>query len=161
MSLKENLREHEQLTGAPIRVGLVGAGQMGTGLISQIEKMVGMRVVATADVLPDRAKNAYQQAGVDSSIVVQEEHDPEKAGKLIRDGKRIASHSADLIVSIPEVDIIVECTGIPEVGAVTCHKAIMGHKHIVNMNVETDCTVGYYLAKHGPRCRFNLYPDRW
>ena len=147
MSLKEKLREHEQLTGAPVRVGLVGAGQMGTGLISQIEKMVGMRVVATADVIPDRARNAYQMASVDPSIVVVEEHDPDKAGKLIRDGKRIASHSADLVVSIPEVDVIVECTGIPEVGAVTCHKAIMGHKHIVNMNVETDCTVGYYLAK--------------
>jgi len=147
MSLKDKLREREELTGSPIRVGLVGAGQMGTGLISQIEKMVGMRVVATADVVPDRAKNAYKEASVDPAIVVVEENDPIKAGKLIRDGKRIASHSADLIVSIPEVDIIVECTGVPEVGANTCHKAIMAHKHVVNMNVETDCTIGYYLAK--------------
>ena len=113
MSLKDKLREREELTGSPIRVGLVGAGQMGTGLISQIEKMVGMRVVATADVVPDRAKNAYKEASVDPAIVVVEENDPIKAGKLIRDGKRIASHSADLIVSIPEVDIIVECTGVP------------------------------------------------
>ena len=147
MSIKDLLFEHEKTAGAPVRVGLIGAGQMGTGLISQIEKMVGMRVVAVSDVIPDRAKAAYKEASVDPAIVVQEENDPEKAGELIRNGKRVASHSSDLIVNIPEVDVVVECTGIPEVGAVTCHKAIMAKKHVVNMNVETDCTIGYYLSK--------------
>jgi predicted homoserine dehydrogenase-like protein len=147
MSLKDSLLQREKEKGAPIYVGLVGAGQMGTGLISQIEKMVGIRIVAVADVRPDRAKSAYVEASVDPSIVVAEEDNPEKAGKAILEGKRVASHSADLIVNIPEIDIIVECTGVPEVGAQVCHKAIMAHKHVVNMNVETDCTIGYYLAK--------------
>ncbi|MCE1253583.1 MAG: flagellar biosynthesis protein FlgA [Anaerolineae bacterium] len=147
MSLKDLLLEREKTTGAPVRVGLIGSGQMGTGLISQIEKMVGMRVVAVADVIPNRAQNAYKEASVDPSIVVVEEHDSEKAGELIRNGKRIASHSADVVLNIPEVDIVVECTGVPEVGANTCHKAILARKHVVNMNVETDCTIGYYLAK--------------
>jgi predicted homoserine dehydrogenase-like protein len=120
---------------------------MGTGLISQIEKMQGMRVVAVADAIPNRAQSAYKEASVDPSIVVVEENDPDKAGKLIENGKRIACHSADLVVSIPQVDVIVESTGVPEVGAMVCHKAILGHKHVVNMNVESDCTVGYYLAK--------------
>lgn len=146
MALKDLLRENEEQTGAPIRVGLIGAGQMGAGLMSQIEKMVGMRVVAVADVMPDRAKAAYGEADVDAHLVVQEEHDPVKAGRKIRDGKRIASHSSELISNIPEIDVVVECTGIPEVGAVVCHNAIVAGKHIVNMNVETDCTIGYYLA---------------
>jgi predicted homoserine dehydrogenase-like protein len=147
MSLKDRLLQKELQRGFPIRVGLVGAGQMGTGLISQIEKMVGMRVVAVADAIPNRAQAAYKEASVDPSIVVIEENDPLKAGKLIENGKRIACHSADLVVNIPQVDVVVECTGVPEVGAVVCHKAILGRKHVVNMNVETDCTVGYYLAK--------------
>jgi predicted homoserine dehydrogenase-like protein len=33
------------------------------------------------------------------------------------------------------------------VGAVVCHKALLARKHVVNMNVETDCTIGYYLSK--------------
>ena len=37
-TLKEELIEAEESRG-PFRVGLVGAGQMGTGMISQIEKM--------------------------------------------------------------------------------------------------------------------------
>lgn len=147
MAIKDLLHEHERTTGAPVRVALVGAGQMGTGLISQIEKMVGMRVVAAADILPNRAFTAYREASVDPSIVVQEDHDPEKAGAAIRQGKRVASHSFDLIVNIPEIDVVVECTGVPEVGAVVCHKAILANKNVVNMNVEADCTVGYYLAK--------------
>jgi predicted homoserine dehydrogenase-like protein len=146
MSLKELLRENERENGAPIRVGLVGAGQMGTGLMSQIEKMVGMRVVAVADVMPNRALAAYGEAGVEAAKVVQEEHDPVKAGRWIRDGKRIASHSSEMISNIPEIDVVVECTGIPEVGAVVCQNAILAGKHVVNMNVETDCTIGYYLA---------------
>lgn len=146
MALKDLLREREQEIGAPLRVGLVGAGQMGAGLMSQIEKMVGMRVVAVADVMPDRAKAAYGEADVDAHLVVKEELDPVKAGKAIRDGKRVASHSSDLIANIPEVDVVVECTGVPEVGAVVCQQAILAGKHIVNMNVETDCTIGYYLA---------------
>lgn len=146
MALKDLLKVNEEETGAPIRVGLVGAGQMGAGLMSQIEKMVGMRVVAVADVMPDRAKAAYGEADVDTHFVVQEEHDPVKAGRQIQDGKRVASHSSELIANIPEVDVVVECTGIPEVGAVVCQNAILAGKHIVNMNVETDCTIGYYLA---------------
>lgn len=147
MSLKDLLRLNEASSGAPVRVGLVGAGQMGTGLISQIEKMVGMRVVAVADVVPDRAQKAYKEASVDPSIVVIEENDPLKAGKLIESGKRIASHNAEVVVNIPEVDVVVECTGVPEVGAIVCQSAILAGKHVINMNVETDCTVGYYLAK--------------
>jgi len=147
MSLKDRLIKKEIERGFPIRVGLVGAGQMGTGLISQIEKMEGMRVVAVADAVPNRAQSAYKEASVDPAIVMVEENDPFKAGKIIESGKRIACHSADLVVSIPQIDVVVECTGVPEVGAVVCHKAILGHKHVVNMNVETDCTIGYYLAK--------------
>ena len=63
MSLKEELYQHARTHG-PARIGLVGAGQMGTGLISQIEKMIGLRVAAVADIIPGRATKAYLEAGV-------------------------------------------------------------------------------------------------
>jgi predicted homoserine dehydrogenase-like protein len=52
-----------------------------------------------------------------------------------------------MLVKIPNVDIMVESTGIPEVGAKFCHDAILERKSVVNMNVETDVVVGYYLTK--------------
>ena len=147
MSLKEELQQRLEKHGAPVRIGLVGAGQMGTGLISQVEKMVGMRVCAAADVLPGRAAAAYVEASVDPAIVVQRDEDPHRAAEEIYAGKRIAAHNADFLAQIPNLDVIVECTGIPEVGARVCEAAIKHGKHIVNMNVETDATIGYLLAR--------------
>lgn len=146
MSLRERLHARAQQRG-PIRVGLVGAGQMGTGLISQMERMEGMRVMATADVVPGRAVAAYAESGVAETLVASMDDNAAKAAELIQEGKRIATTRSDWLVQIPTLDVIVECTGVPEVGARVCFDSIEAGKNIVNMNVETDCTIGYWLAK--------------
>ncbi len=145
-TLKEELIKREQEAG-PFRIGLVGAGQMGTGMISQIEKMHGLKIVAVSDVMPTRAKDAYGEASVDLDLVHWEEDDVAKADQLVREGQRIATHSSDFLVKIPALDAIVECTGIPNIGAMICNQAIEAGKPIINMNVETDATIGYYLTK--------------
>ena len=150
-TLRERLRAYEAEHG-PIRVGLVGAGQMGTGLMSQMEKMDGMKVVAVADVLPGRPKAAYVESSVAAELV-HETDDAGRAAALIADGRRVATSSSDLLARIDNLDVIVEATGIPEIGAAVCLAAIEAGKHTVNMNVEADATVGYYLgrlaAEHG------------
>jgi predicted homoserine dehydrogenase-like protein len=144
-SLKERLIERETQHG-PYRIGLVGAGQMGTGLISQVEKMHGLKIVATADVLPGRAEAAYKEASVDPKIVHAVDDDVAKADRLIREGQRVATTSSEFLVNIPALDAIVECTGIPEIGAIICQQAIDAGKPTINMNVETDATIGYILT---------------
>jgi predicted homoserine dehydrogenase-like protein len=145
-SLKERLIERETQQG-PYRIGLVGAGQMGTGLISQVEKMHGLKIVATADVLPGRAAAAYKEASVDPKIVHAVDDDVAKADRLIREGQRVATTSSEFLVNIPALDAIVECTGIPEIGAIICQQAIDAGKPTINMNVETDATIGYILTQ--------------
>jgi predicted homoserine dehydrogenase-like protein len=145
MSLGERLQERARVLG-PIRVGLVGAGQMGTGLICQTGRMEGMRIVATADVVPGRAMAAYAESGLPDSQVISLDDDVARAAELIQEGKYIATTRADWLVRIPILDVIVECTGIPEVGVQVCLAAIEAGKHVVNMNVEADATVGYQLA---------------
>lgn len=145
-TLKERLIAREEKDG-PFRIGLVGAGQMGTGLISQVEKMHGLKIVAVSDVMPTRAYDAYIESGVDANKIHWEEDNLEKANQLILDGQRVATHSSDFLVKIKELDAIVECTGIPNVGAVVCNQAIESGKAIINMNVETDATIGYYLTQ--------------
>lgn len=146
MSLKERLQARAAKHG-PIRVGLIGAGQMGTGLISQMEKMDGMRVMATADVLKGRAEAAYAESDIPAGRVSHLDDNTAKAAELIEGGMRIATANADWLVQIPVLDIIVECTGIPEIGAQICLAAIEAGRSVVNMNVETDATVGYWLAQ--------------
>jgi predicted homoserine dehydrogenase-like protein len=145
-TLKERLLEREKKDG-PFRIGLVGAGQMGTGLISQMEKMYGVRIMAVADVLAERARDAYGEAGVNLSSVHWVEDDLAKADQLIKSGERVATHSSEFLVNIPGLDAIVESTGVPNVGAIICSQAIDAGKPMINMNVETDATIGYYLTK--------------
>lgn len=144
-SLRERLIENKNKHGI-IKVGLVGAGQMGAGLMSQMEKMDGMAVVAVADARPGRSKEAYGEARVNSSLV-HEVDDLAKAAELIADGRRVATTSGDFLTQIENLDVIVEATGIPEIGAQICYAAIQRGKNIVNMNVEADATIGYLLGQ--------------
>ncbi|TFH36196.1 MAG: flagellar biosynthesis protein FlgA [Anaerolineales bacterium] len=148
MSMRDDLIEYEQNNG-PIRVGLIGAGQMGTGLMSQMEKMDGMQVVAVADVIPNRAEAAYVEASVEKSLVRSVESSLSEAELAVQEGLRIATRSFDMMIEMASLDVIVEATGIPEIGAIACQAAILSGKHVVNMNVETDATIGYYLAELG------------
>ncbi|MGG0935664.1 NAD(P)-dependent oxidoreductase [Brevibacillus centrosporus] len=132
--------------GGCIRVGLVGAGQMGRGLISQIEGMHGMRVVITADLFPENIKAAYRRAGVpDTRILGTQDFD--KADQAIASGYSVATTEAELIPQLSNVDVIVDATGMPDIGAKIAWEAIRHKKHIVMLNVEADVTVGPWLKK--------------
>jgi predicted homoserine dehydrogenase-like protein len=145
-TLRERLQDYQNDNGHPIRVGLVGAGQMGTGLIGQMDLMDGMEATAVTDVIPGRSYDAFIEADVESELVKKAENAKEADG-FIQEGFRVALESTDELLKISNLDIIVESTGIPEVGAVVCMKAIEAGKHIVNMNVEADATIGYYLGQ--------------
>ncbi len=145
-TLRERLRQYEIENGHPIRVGLVGAGQMGTGLISQMELMEGMKAIAVTDVIPGRSSAAFIEADVNVEIV-KEVINAAEAEEAISKGLRASLNSTEDLLKIPSLDIIVESTGIPEVGALVCLKAIEAGKHVVNMNVEADATIGYYLGQ--------------
>ena len=131
--------------GLNIDVGLVGAGQMGEGLVAQMELMYGMRAAAVADVRPGRAQEVLLGAGVDASDIVETD-DPARAAEAIADGKRVASVNPAVTWTEP-VDVTVEATGIPEVGARVAYDAILARRHVLQMNVETDATVGYVLRR--------------
>jgi predicted homoserine dehydrogenase-like protein len=145
-TLRERLQQYEIENGHPIRVGLVGAGQMGTGLIGQMELMDGMKAIAVTDVIPGRSSAAFIEAEVPVESVM-EANNASDAEDAITKGYRAALASTEELLKIPSLDIIVESTGIPEVGAQVCQKAIEAGKHVVNMNVEADATIGYYLGQ--------------
>ena len=48
MNYTQRLIQREAELGRPIRVGVVGAGQMGSGLIAQIERAKGMEVAVAS-----------------------------------------------------------------------------------------------------------------
>src|SRR3954469_22633022 len=52
-----------QREGHPVRIGLIGAGQMGTDIIVQTALMQGIEVVAAADAVADNVIAACAIAG--------------------------------------------------------------------------------------------------
>lgn len=141
MSYTQRLLAREAELGRPIRVGLVGAGQMGLGFIAQVNRIPGMQVVAVADVLPGRAETALRKAGGDPRVG----SDVADLSQVIKDGGSVAIEDAALLTSLP-LDILVDASGVPEVGAQVAFQGLLAGKDIALLNVECDVTIGYVLS---------------
>ncbi len=131
-------------TGKPIRIGLIGAGEMGTDIVTQVARMPGIEVSAlSARRLPNTFKAVRTAYGDDDNA--REAISESAMTSAIESGKIAVTGDNDLILSNPLIDVIIDATGIPEVGAETGIKAIEHGKHLVMMNVEADVTIGPYL----------------
>ena len=139
MNYTEELVKREKELGRPVRVGLAGAGQMGSGLAAQIGKIPGMELVACADIDLARAENALKLAGIDKIG-----HNSD-ASASIENGQGGVVDNAKALAELP-IDIVYEATGVPWVGAEVADACIDANKHILMLNVETDVTIGQYLA---------------
>jgi predicted homoserine dehydrogenase-like protein len=135
VTLRDRLEALER-AGTPIRVGLVGAGQMGRGFVAQVAGIPGMEVVIAADMDPDRALSAFREAG----------RDPVEGHNGHPDRPAVTGEASDVARS-ESVDVVVEATGVPEVGASVAYEAIHSGKHVVMLNAEADVTVGAILEQ--------------
>lgn len=132
--------------GRPVRIGLVGCGEMGTDIVTQVARMPGLEVAAIADTRAERARQAV-------SIALRPEDSAGEASgdgamsALIEAGRTAIVSDASLIVENGLIDVVIDATGKPAVGAAIGLKAMENGKHLVMMNVEADVTIGAYL-KH-------------
>jgi len=132
--------------GEFIKVGLVGAGQMGSGMVSVAAQMPGLKVVAIADLEIERGIRAYQEAGIDKNQIVVAK-DSARAEQAIAQKKVVVAKRANIISHTPSIQAVVEATGFPTVGAEVALGCIMNKKHIIMLNVETDVVVGLILKR--------------
>ena len=121
----------------PIRVGIVGAGKFGAGLAVQISRMQGMEVCAIADLSPDRARAAYTSGGLPGDAV-RTVHSSGELADAIHSGNRSVTEDGLLLAASDLLDVLVEATGIPEVGARIAYTALTHNTHLVMVNVEAD-----------------------
>lgn len=131
--------------GNPIKVGLIGAGQMGSEIITQLEKVKGIRIVSVVDISLEKALAGYKYLKKDVEIV--KTNNIKEAEKAICSGKKIASTNYKLATSLPQIEVVIEATGSIEMGALVALDAINNKKHIIMMSVECDVTVGPILRK--------------
>lgn len=137
--------------GKCVRIGLIGAGQMGTDVVAQTTMMKGIKVVITADIDIVRAKESYRIGRVYDEVV--EVHSTLEADAAVQAGKRAVTSDYRIVSDMQNVDVVVEATGVPEVGASVALRAARCGHDLAMMNVETDITVGpilnWYAIKKG------------
>ena len=133
--------------GRPVRVGVVGIGQMGTDLVTQIALMEGIEVAAIADRSGGRrTREAYAIAGAAAG----EYRVVGKAGEIagaIESGVTAVHEDARAVCECGLIDVVIDATGRPSAGAEIGLHALRQGRHMVMMNVEADVTVGPILHR--------------
>jgi len=137
-------------TKNPIRIGIIGSGEMGTDLVTQGMLMKGIEIAAIATRRPHTAMAAIDIAYGDASSGREVETRLEMSRALDM-GKIAITPDPFLMVSAPEIDVIIDATGKPGVAADYDLGAMEHGKHVVMMNVEADVTIGPYLKSEAER----------
>jgi predicted homoserine dehydrogenase-like protein len=133
----------------PVRVGLVGAGFMGRGIVMQIANSVpGMELVAIYNRSVEGSKRAYREAGIDEFEIVNTQAALEDR---IAKGKYSITEDPFLLCKAENIDVIVEVTGAVEFSSRVVFEAIQNKKHVVIMDAELDGTVGAILKVHADK----------
>ena len=150
IGLNEELKLREE-QGNPVIVGLIGAGQMGTDIVAETSMMKGLDVRIIADVNLERAKEAFKIARMEGEVVIAET--AEAADKALAAGKLVAVNDYGILTDVKGIDVVIEATGVPEIGTRAALRTVRNGHDLAMMNVETDITVGpllrFYTEKKG------------
>lgn len=142
MGYATRLAARERELGRPVLVGIVGAGQMGSGLIAQISRAQGMEVAAVADIATDRAVRAFKAAGRDDVFVAA---GVEEAIAAVGERRAVVLADGLQLADLP-LDIVVEVSGVPDVAAQVALSCLLKRRDVALMTVEADVTVGQLLS---------------
>lgn len=149
MIIIDRLLERRAAEGKPVRVGMIGCGFMGQGIVNQIVNSApGMDVAVVFNRDPARARTAFAAAGVDEVVNASSPADVQAA---IERGVPAVTDDPSLVTTAEDVDAVVEVTGTIEFASRWILSAIDHGKHVVLMNAEVDGTVGPILKEYADR----------
>lgn len=132
-----------------VRAAIIGAGEFGVSFVSQARLVPGLEVPAVCNRTVSKAVRAFVIAGAAENDVKVCESEAE-VKKAYESGKLVAVSDAMLLMGLP-LDVMVEGTGNPEVGAKYAEAAIDNGMHVVMVSKETDSVVGPILCRKAIR----------
>ena len=141
MSLYQKLQAREA-ANKPIRVALIGAGKFGSMYLAQIPRTPGVHLVAIADLSPEAARKNLARVGWSS-----EQSAAQSADEALLNGTTWLTDHWQAVVTLPCIDVVVECTGHPIAAVDHILESFAHGKHVVNVTVEADAFCGPLLAR--------------
>lgn len=144
------LERHIAAGNPPIRVGMIGAGFMASGVVLQTGGPFRdkIRIVAIANRTPSKAIDAYDAAGFPGAVVVDS---APALAKAIEAGIPAVTEDPMLVATSPHVDVVLEVTGAVDDALAPVLAGIEHGKHMLLMNPELDGTLGPLLKVKADR----------
>ena len=146
--LYDQLKKYDK----PIRIGIVGIGSIGRGMVLQADLTPAIECVAIADVVLEKAIAVARQFGKDFVVIesLPEMHDAIQAGKLA------VCTDGNLVARCELLDVFVEATSSIVGGGKFGLLALDHDKHLIMMNYEADLMFGSHLM-HQASKRNRIY----
>jgi predicted homoserine dehydrogenase-like protein len=142
MNLSSMLKKRTS-EGNPVRVGLIGAGKFGNMFLCQARLTEGIQIVGVADLQIGRILDGMKRTGWPEAIV-SEAQSAGQINEAAASGKVALTEDALALIH-SDLDVVVECTGVPESGAKHALAAFEAEHHVVMVTVEADVLVGPLL----------------
>ncbi len=136
--------------GRPVRIGLIGSGEMGTDIVTRAAMMDGVDIAAISEINTPSAHRAVSIAHK-SEAHSADAKSTDELNKIIENGQIAVTDNADLLLESGLIDVVIDATGIPAVGAEIGLRAMERGKHLTMMNVEADVTIGAYLRSEAEK----------
>lgn len=140
MIIVDNLLAKREAGNNPIKVGIIGTGEMGKGIINQITRYTpGVTVTTVFNRRVQKAVDALETAGI-RKYTIADETGPFNAA--IDSGVPIITNDIDLLLQADGIDLLIEVTGTIQFAAQTILNAFRHGKNVLSFNVEVDATFG-------------------
>ena len=128
--------------GAPVRVGLIGAGKFGSMFLAQALRTAGIHLMAVADLSGARAHAALERTGWPAQRTA--------AGSFadaLSSGATHVTEDSGALIAADGLEVVIEATGSPAAGIRHALACARERRSVVMVNVEADALAGPLLAR--------------
>ena len=132
--------------GKPIILSIIGVGQMGRALVTQLVRLPGLWPAVIVDHRQERVEKALLSAGVSPDRIVPVTT-VQEANEAVARGCYAISENDSLACATSAVQVVVDATGALEGAARIALAAFAHKKHLLLMTVETDVVIGPLLHR--------------
>jgi len=132
---------------SPTKIGIVGIGSIGRGMVLQSSLTPGIECSAIADINLSRAIEVAKQFNYNYKVV----NNLSEMNEAIRKGQLAVCEDGNLIASSEQINVFIESTSSIIGGGLFGDKALDHNQHLIMMNYEADLMYGSYLMTKARR----------
>lgn len=126
---------------SPVKIGIVGIGSIGRGMVLQSSLTPGIECSAIADIKLDRAIEVAKLFNYNYRIV----NNLSELNEAVQKGVLAVCEDGNLIAGSEQINVFIEATSSIVGGALYGEKALDHNQHLIMMNYEADLMYGSYL----------------